>query len=471
MLNEAIHYVDLGFSVIPVHSIIDGACSCGSPNCNAPGKHPRLKWKGTTDKALPKEEIKKWWTTYPDSNVGIVTGKISGITVIDVDGEEGLKSLEEAGLPLEELPITPTVKTGGGGIHLIYRYPERIKIKTGVGILPKVDIRSDGGFVVAPPSMHYSGHQYEWVKGRSIDDLDPADFDFSLLVEEKEIKKPRAGDKWYEICLRGVSEGERDVVAAKLAGRYFSMGMSILEVTLLLESWNLLNTPPMSTDQLLKIIRSIRDRESDQADHGLGGYQEAVSSILKLELNSVQRITGDEPQFILNFDEGSCTVTTGQLLSPKLFQLAVAEATKIVIKRQSSSSSPTHDKLAQMIMNCAEDVDAGLEATGAGELTILLKDYLSTQRSMFHVEDQDIPKHGCFYKDGLAWVNLMDLVQRSGAKWGIKTSMRQMAQRLKGMGIERKVFKLDDGSSRIMWGVHPDVACPEIKEKDSDEDK
>jgi len=456
MLEHALHYAKMGLSVIPVHSVKDGECSCGSPRCNAPGKHPRLKWKGRTKTALTERQLRDWWEKYPDSNVGIVTGEISGIAVVDIDGEEGLRSLEEAGLPIDELPTAPTAKTGGGGIHIIYRYPEKQDIKTRAGILPNVDIRSDGGFIVAPPSVHISGNSYEWMEGRNLDDLDPSDFDFSLLVEEKDKAddKPKTGTKWYENYLRGVGEGERNNAATKLAGRYYSMGMSDAEVSLLLSAWNMNNNPPIPENELQRVISSIKEREYKVNDQKKDELLDTVSNILRVNLSAVKRITGDEPQFVLEFDEGTCTLTTGQLLSPKSFQQAVAEATKVVVRKLSTKTNPTHDNMVQMIMDCAEDVDAGMEATGVGELMVLLKDFLGSQQVMPTIESgEDIPRHGCFRMNGLVWVSLMDLVQRSGARWGMRTSIRQMAQRLRALGIERKTFNLEDGGSRIMWGI------------------
>ena len=462
MLESALHYASMGFSVIPVHTIKDGECSCESQKCNAPGKHPRIKWRGKTNTALSEAQIRDWWRRYPESNIGIVTGPISGIAVIDIDGKEGLRSLEEAGLPLEELPLTPTVRTGGGGIHLIYRYPEKTGVKTGSGILPKVDIRAEGGLIVAPPSRHASGEEYRWIDGRSIDDIDPADFDFSLLIEEKDSKaketeKPTSGSKWYEVYLKGVGEGKRNDAAAKLAGRYFGMGMAEKEVLLLLQSWNLNNNPPMDRKELTTIVKSIRDREFNEDELNREEYLDAVSNIMRIKLSSVKRITGDPPQIVLEFDEGTCTLSTGDVLSPKALQQAVAESTKVVIRKLSTRTNPTHERLADLILKAAVDVDAGMEATGIGELTVLLRDFLSSQRTVPDLDEvKDVPEHGSFRQGKLIWVGLMDLVQRSGARWGMKTSIRQMAQRLRALGIERKTFSLPDRSSRIMWGIDPD---------------
>ena len=459
LIESALFYESVGLSVIPVHTIVDGECSCGSKKCNAKGKHPRIRWKGQTDRRFTASELREFWERHPDSNVGIVTGSISGITVIDIDGEEGLKSMAEAGFPLDEMPVTASVNTGGGGIHLVYRYPERVDVKTKAGILPKVDIRSDGGFIVAPPSVHVSGGTYEWISGRSLEDMDPTDFDFGLLVgyESGKESKPKVGEKWYEVYLKGVGEGKRNDAAAKLAGRYFSMGMTQSEVMLLLKAWNTNNTPPMSHKEIATVVESIKSREYEVASQEKEEWLESISSILRVNLSSVKRITGDNPQFVLEFDEGTCIMSTADLLSPKIFQQSVAEATKVIVKKLSIKTNPTHDRLVQMVMNCAEDVDAGMEATEIGELTTLLKDFILNQRVSPEIPGEDeVPVHGSFRMDGLVWMSLMDLVQRSGARWGVRISIKQMAQRLRVFGVERKVFKVEDGSSRIMWGVDPD---------------
>lgn len=461
MLDKALYYAnEHGLSVIPVHSVKDGKCSCGAPKCSAPGKHPRLKWKAQTKTPLTDAELRDWWERYPDSNVGIVTGAISGIAVIDIDGEEGIEALRDAGLPVDELPLSPTVRTGSGGLHIYLRYPEIGEVRTGAGILPKVDIRGDGGFVVAPPSVHHSGGSYTWLKGRSIEDVDPADFDFGQLVStadtnsSEESVKIAASTKWFEKHLMGVKEGGRNEAAARLAGRYYGMGLTLKEVQVLLHLWNLNNEPPINEEELKRTIRSIYDREQGSHTHERDDLIERINNALRLKINSVKRITGDEPQVIIEFDEGTCYLSTPQLLSPKGLQQAVAEATKVIVRKLSSKTTPSHEQLAQMIMDVAEDVDAGVEATGVGELMVLLRDYLSNQRMIPLLEaDDPIPEHGSFRDSRCVWVNLMDLVQRSGSRWGMRVPIRQMAQRLRGLGVERRVFETPEGSQRIMWGL------------------
>src|SRR3989344_5634418 len=147
ILSEALHYVELGFSVIPVSQ----------------DKKPLINWQIYQKEQATKEHVKQWFTQFPNANVGIVTGAISGVVVVDV----------EAGGKTENLPPTVISQTGGGGWHFFYKHPERI-VKNAVRILEKTDIRGDGGFVVMPPSLHKSGKRYEWL-------VPPDDADFAGL--------------------------------------------------------------------------------------------------------------------------------------------------------------------------------------------------------------------------------------------------------------------------------------------------
>ena len=465
MLEQAIKYARMGLSVIPVHSVSNGKCSCGFPRCSSPGKHPRIKWKDNTKVAFTPEQLREWWEQFPESNVGIVTGEISGIVVIDVDGEEGLKSMLDAGLDVNELPPTVKSKTGGGGLHLIYRYPEKGKAVTKSGILHKVDIRADGGFIVAPPSLHVSGNKYEWIN--SIEDMDPAEFDFSLLpgvVESShEEKAPSQEAKvdlssaWHSKLIQGVESGGRNDAATRLAGRYFGMGMTSIEVRLMMRAWNTQNSPPLSQKELDTVLNSIRDREYAEEIKERSEYLSDLSTVLKVRVISVKMITGDDPKFILQFESGVAAMSSADLFSPKAFQQKVAEATKVVIDKLSAKTNPTHDSMVQMILNCAEDIDAGMEATQVGELMLILQDFIRNQSQIIPIEDgEGFPARGSFKYADRVWVSLMDVVQRSSQRWGIRLTGAQLAQRLKGFGVDSRVFSCDDGAIRTLWGIEPD---------------
>ena len=105
-------------------------------------------------------QIEAWWRKWPDANIGIATGAMSGIVVIDVDGANGLAFLKTLVDQHEPLPRTAIVKTARGW-HFYFALPAQctlIPCSTGNGL----DVRGDGGYVVAPPSRHASGHVYQW---------------------------------------------------------------------------------------------------------------------------------------------------------------------------------------------------------------------------------------------------------------------------------------------------------------------
>src|SRR5262249_15398402 len=105
------------------------------------------------------------WTQWPEANIGIATGAISGLVVLDVDPRHGGdESLEQWKTRYgHDFLTTVTSCTGGGGWHLFYTHPgQSMQIKNKVGLAPGLDIRGDGGYIVAPPSLHASGQRYAW---------------------------------------------------------------------------------------------------------------------------------------------------------------------------------------------------------------------------------------------------------------------------------------------------------------------
>ena len=156
LLDAALAYARHGIPVLPVHTpAADGSCSCGRPDCDRPGKHPRLR-HGLTDASTDPHQIDMWWSRWPEANVGLRTGLV--MDVADVDSAAGAHGLRH--LLGGELPAGPQVHTGGGGWHFWFLplgYGNRVRL------LPGVDWRGTGGYVVAPPSRHVSGATYDWV--------------------------------------------------------------------------------------------------------------------------------------------------------------------------------------------------------------------------------------------------------------------------------------------------------------------
>lgn len=165
VLRWAKDYVHAGYYIFPVHTLDDtSACSCGTTACKDAGKHPRVQ-RGLKEASRDMDKIEEWFgANAPESNIGISTGEISGITVIDIDigpGKFGAESWAEAIKDHGE-PQTLMAQTGSGGMHLFFQYNSALK--TASNVLGKgVDCRNDGGFVVAAPSRHRSGGVYEWL--------------------------------------------------------------------------------------------------------------------------------------------------------------------------------------------------------------------------------------------------------------------------------------------------------------------
>lgn len=165
-LAAALAYAARGWRVFPAFEIgADGRCACGKKQCADAGKHPRTP-HGFKNASANPAQIRAWWTEWPDANVAIATGAVSGLVVVDVDvhkgGDAGLDALERR---LGALPPTCTARTGHGGRHLYFAHPgDGGAIQNAVDVLgvTGVDIRGDGGYVVAPPSRNVGG-LYSWL--------------------------------------------------------------------------------------------------------------------------------------------------------------------------------------------------------------------------------------------------------------------------------------------------------------------
>lgn len=197
LMQAALGFESVGFSIIPLKE---------------KDKIPLLpSWLAFQIDRATREEIGQWWRTWPKANIGIVTGAVSGIVVIDADSPEAAANLKPI---LGELTHVPIVATGKG-FHLYFKHPGNT-MNNKAAILPKVDFRGDGGYVVAPPSIHSSGKEYEWKK--PLNDLMPILPDgfiqlFSNPLKNYNERFDTAG------ALSGVPEGQRDEAIFKLASK------------------------------------------------------------------------------------------------------------------------------------------------------------------------------------------------------------------------------------------------------------
>ncbi len=281
-LIDALRYCQLGFSVIPV---------------NFQSKVPLVNWREYQSKRASSEQIEYWFKN-PEVNVGIVTGVISGIVIVDIDTKEKI------GRPL---PPTATTRTGGGGSHFVYRHPG-IPVKTVAGLLPGVDIRGDGGYAVFPPSTHQNGNKYEWI-------IPPEDGITELpewVLEELSKKPPQNTGK--------IPEGARNSAATQVAGRLLS-GALTEELSALawetMKQWNEEKCEPRLPDKELRAtFESIFRRESTKRATEKSHYE-----LQTITLSELAAMEFSAPRWLVDklIPHESVTIISGAPASYKTF--------------------------------------------------------------------------------------------------------------------------------------------------------
>jgi hypothetical protein len=143
LLTAALEYAQRGWHVFP---------------CRPGSKDPAIA-RGFYSATTNPETIKQYWSD-PDRNIGIRTGATSGIWILDIDGDNGKANLNGLVAKHGKLPATREVITVDGR-HLWFRYTRDVK-STASKIAPGIDTRGDGGYVLAPPSIHPDGPRYAW---------------------------------------------------------------------------------------------------------------------------------------------------------------------------------------------------------------------------------------------------------------------------------------------------------------------
>jgi hypothetical protein len=228
--DAALGYASRGIPVLPLHyplphhsdlQALNGdqqlpsppvrtSCSCRDPGCGQLAKHPLggLVPHGVKDATTNRARILAWWTRHPQANIGLATGH--RFDVLDVDGPAGKHAIRQLAATHGLASSGPLVRTGGGGWHF-YLTP------TGLGnVHPRdllhVDWRGRGGYVVAPPSRHASGHPYQWATGRDLDT--PPGTVPAVILELLERRPPERPASRVELSALVGDPGERYARAA-----------------------------------------------------------------------------------------------------------------------------------------------------------------------------------------------------------------------------------------------------------------
>jgi len=261
-LDAALTYARFGWHVFPLHSMdAGGHCTCGKRDCSSPGKHPRTL-NGLNAGTKDEESIREYWRRWPDANVAIVTGRVSGLLVLDIDprhgGDESLEKLKQ--LCGGALPETVEALTGGGGRHLLFQHPGReIRCAVAVGDLPGIDVRADRGYIVAPPSVHLSGRRYEWEVSSHPDEVALALLPADLLALVAGDSAGGNGDGRPKKSLeQPVPEGERNATLTSVAGSLRRRGLDQATILSTLSKVNAERcAPPLPQQEVESIAASV----------------------------------------------------------------------------------------------------------------------------------------------------------------------------------------------------------------------
>jgi hypothetical protein len=212
------------------------------------GKKPLIEWRRFIDRRPTSQEVEAWWAKWPDANVVIVTGRVSGLVVVDVDVKRGADPAKA----YEQYPTGLASRTGGGGAHLFYAYPEGVEhVPNRVG-KDGFDVRADGGYVVAPPSIHPdTGRAYAWVSQE-----EPGECPEWVLAPPAE-EEEEGKDKWLSELLEGCDAGGRNNACARIAGYFAAKGMAFGIAISLLKQWNKGNKPPLSKGEIKTTLASV----------------------------------------------------------------------------------------------------------------------------------------------------------------------------------------------------------------------
>lgn len=199
-------------------------------------KTPLAGGHGVLDATTDEAQITQWWTTNPAANIGLATGVANGIIVVDEDPRNGGSA--------DDFPDTLVVSTGGGR-HFYYSIDRAIR---GTVIRPGIDLKADGGYVVAPPSIHPNGNTYAIIHQRPM-----APFPENLFQKAPPDLQAATGGPDKE----SVPQGTRNSFLASLGGSMRAKGCSYETIHAALQAENTARcSPPLSFVEVERIAKS-----------------------------------------------------------------------------------------------------------------------------------------------------------------------------------------------------------------------
>lgn len=271
---QAKYYAAFGLRVLPL-----------PPGRKGPPLLQDWPQKATTE----PETISGWWSTWPQAGIGVAMGAGSALVDIESDikpGVDGEKSLE-----VLDLPDTWSFRSGGGGIHRLFRC-NNPDIPNRVNMLPGVDVRANGGYAVFPPSRHPSGQYYTWLPGHSPQDMPqgpaPLPFELFSMIMETEKKAP------LEVP-REIPEGRRNDLLFRQACKLRRGGLTEVEILGAIRSMNDSRcNPPLDDNEVETICRQAAKYEAGDLPEARNGENTFTArELMAAELGETRYIVVD----------------------------------------------------------------------------------------------------------------------------------------------------------------------------------
>ncbi len=256
-LEDALDYAGRGMHVFLCESInADGRCTCGAADCDSPGKHPAktVAPRGFYDATTDPNIIKAWCERRPGANVAIRTGTESNLVVLDEDQPAGPETRAALEAQFGSLPDTARVLTGGGGMQYLFAHPGYPVPCSSGKLGPNLDVRADGGYIIAPRSLHQSGRIYTFEIGASLGDLPLAPAPDWFLERACGSAQPnhdesKAGE---------IPKGRRNATLTRIAGALRRQGCGFDEILAALHETNTRRCRPALADrEVVAVARSV----------------------------------------------------------------------------------------------------------------------------------------------------------------------------------------------------------------------
>jgi len=236
-LEQALAYAQAGWAVLPVQ-----------PRGKAP-----LTRNGVKDATTDRQTVLASWNRWPDANIGLAVP--ARFLVLDLDSEDALNRLKAEGRALVATVRARTAR----GCHFWYRTPEPIRNR--IGLLPGIDVRTAGGYVVVPPSVHPSGAVYRWEVKLERSAVADAPSWLAKLLDESSRGPSRTSADWHEVVSGTVARGRRNQTLAEVAGLLFRRLPAGIAAELAFCWAQVRMSPPLSGREIQRTLDSIASRE------------------------------------------------------------------------------------------------------------------------------------------------------------------------------------------------------------------